>query len=105
MDFKRVIKKITFLFLLLVSTSMVGQEAMVKMEKDKAPATSRAQRKKAKQKWKETRKLEMDQKKAVKDHHKRLQNKDTRKRMKREKKKSERLRTNKRQSFFSRMFG
>jgi hypothetical protein len=41
----------------------------------------------------------MQQKKAVKQHHKRIQTKETRKRMKREKRKSEQLRKNKKEFF------
>ena len=46
--------------------------------KDKAPASTRAQRKIAKEKWKQQRKDDRAQKKMVKDHHKRLQTKQTR---------------------------
>jgi hypothetical protein len=46
----------------------------------------------------------LGKKKSVKEHHKRLQTKETRKRMKREKRKSERLRAGKKESFFEKMF-
>lgn len=72
--------------------------------KDKAPATSRTQRKKAKQKWKENRKIERGQAKAVKEHHKHLQTKKTNRRMRAEKRRSERLRTNKKEFFIVRWF-
>jgi hypothetical protein len=101
---KRIFHKFILVVIFLIPFTIVAQEAMVKAEKDKAPATSRAQRKKAKKKWKENRKSELGQKKAVKEHHKRLQTKETRKRMKREKRKSERLRAGKKESFFEKMF-
>lgn len=94
-------KKIIFLLLLAVPFITVAQE---KQSKDKAPATTRMQRKAAKKKWKEQRKLERDQKKAVKQHHKRLQTKETRKRMKQERKKGEKMRANKREFFLVRWF-
>ena len=99
---KTVLRKIILLVICLVPFVINAQEAQQKT--DKAPASSRAQRKKAKQKWKENRKAEMDQKKAVKDHHKRLQTKETRKRMKREKRKAEKLRSNKKEPAIVRWF-
>ncbi len=84
----------------------LAQEAAIAKDKEKntAPASSRAQRKKAKQKWKEGRLAERDQAKAVKDYHKHLQSKDTKKRMRQEKKRSERLKTNKKESSIVRWF-
>lgn len=99
---KPIFRKIILAFIFMLPFMAFSQEAMVKAEKEKAPASSRAQRKKAKQKWKEQRKGEMDQRKAVKEHHKKLQDKATRKRMKKEKKKAERLRANKKESGFVR---
>jgi hypothetical protein len=99
---KSLYKKLILLFICFLPLTMLAQEQA--KEKDKAPATSRAQRKAAKKKWKEHRKIEMDQKKAVKQHHKRIQSKDTRKRMKKEKKRSDKLRSNKREFFLIRWF-
>lgn len=73
-------------------------------EKDKAPATSRVKKKAAKKKWKEQRKIEKEQKKAVKVHHKRIQTKQTRKSMRKEKRKSDKIRGNKREFFLIRWF-
>ena len=95
-------KKIVLLLLCLFPLIGIAQEKAP--AKDKAPASSRIQRKTAKKKWKEQRKNEMAQKKAVKQHHKRLQTKETRKRMKRERKKGEKMRTNKREFFLIRWF-
>ena len=97
---KFISKKVFFLFICLMPFVVFAQEA----PKDKAPATSRAQRKAAKQKWKEQRKMDMEHKKMVKQHHKRLQTKETRRGMKREKKKGEKLRANKREFFLIRWF-
>jgi hypothetical protein len=94
-------KKIILLIIICLPFVVSAQEKAVK---DKAPATSRAQRQAAKKKWKEQRKMEMEQKKAVKEHHKRLQTKKTRRMMKREKRKSEKLRANKREFFLIRWF-
>jgi hypothetical protein len=97
-------RSILRLFILLFICALpIGTIAQEKT-KDKAPATSRVQKKAAKKKWKEHRKQEMQQKKAVKEHHKRLQTKQTRKGMRREKRKSEKLRGNKREFFLIRWF-
>lgn len=93
-------RKLIFLLICLAPLMSTAQEQ--KPKEKGAPASSRAQRKKAKAKWKEERKLERDQKKAVKDHHKRLQTKETRKRMKAERKKGDKLRGNKREFFLIR---
>ena len=60
------------------------------------------QRKKAKQKWKENRINEKAQAKGLKDYHKKLQTKKTNKRMRKQKRKSEKLRTNKKEFFIIR---
>ena len=70
--------------------------------KDKAPATSKAQRKIAKAKWKQQRKDEHDHKKMVRQHHKKIQTKKTRKEMRKEKRKGDKLRKNKREFFMIR---
>ena len=99
---KAVLRKIILVLICLMPFVGYAQDATP--TKDKAPATSRAQRKKAKQKWKENRKLERSQAKAIKEHHKHLQTKKTNKRMRREKRKSEKLRTNKKEFFIVRWF-
>jgi hypothetical protein len=93
-------RKLILLLICLAPLMTVAQEQKAK-EKG-APATSRAQRKKAKAKWKEQRRIERDEKKAVKDHHKRLQTKETRKRMKAERKKGDKMRGNKKEFFLIR---
>ncbi len=99
-DLKNLSKKIIVLFICFLPMVAVCQETKT----EKAPQTSKAQKKKAKQKWKEDRKMEMEHAKIVKQHHKRLQTKETRKRMKQEKKKSNKLRENKREFFLIRWF-
>jgi len=81
---------------------VVAQEK--KKEESKGAVSSSMQRRAARQKWKGNRKLERAQKKAVEAHHKRLQSKKTLKAMKQEKKKSDRLRENKREFFMIRWF-
>lgn len=101
---KTFFRKTILILICLVPFIVYAQDAPPGKEKDKAPATSRTQRKKAKQKWKEDRAIERGQAKAVKEHHKHLQTKKTLKRMEREKRRSERLRTNKKEFFIVRWF-
>ncbi|MDQ3047472.1 MAG: hypothetical protein M3R27_08005 [Bacteroidota bacterium] len=98
---RSIFKKIVLLLICMLPLLSYSQE---QTSKDKSPATSKAQRKKAKQKWKEQRKIEKQSKKAVKEHHKRLQTKETRKKMKRERRKGEKMRGNKREFFLIRWF-
>lgn len=95
-------RKIILLLIILAPVSVLAQEQ--KSEKDKAPASTHAQRKAAKHKWKEQRKIEMEEKKAIKEHHKRLQTKETRKRMRKEKRKGNKMRANKKEFFLVRWF-
>ncbi len=98
---KTLFRKLIIVLVCIMPFAVVAQEAH---SKDKAPASTRAQRKAAKQKWKEQRRAEMEQKKAVKEHAKHLQSKQTLKQMKRDKRKSEKLKTNKREFFLIRWF-
>lgn len=85
----------------LLPLAMVAQD---KKPENKGAISSKMQRRAAKQKWKDQRKLERAQKKAVEAHHKRLQSKKTLKSMKQQKKKSDRMRDNKREFFLVRWF-
>ncbi|MGZ4034053.1 MAG: hypothetical protein ACXVPU_16195 [Bacteroidia bacterium] len=87
-------------FILLMPLSALAQDNA----KEKVPASSRAQRKIAKEKWKQQRKDDRDHKKMVKDHHKQIQTKQTRRSMRKEKRKSDKLRSNKREFFLVRWF-
>jgi len=103
MNMKAITRKLILLFVILIPLTSIAQEA--KKDDKTSVAGTREKRKKAKAKWKETRKIEHENKKAVKQHHKRLQTKKTRKEMKKEKRKSDKLRENKKSNFFSRLFG
>mgnify|MGYP001548332675 CR=1 FL=1 len=90
------------LFLLLlsmaVSCSRKSQDPMRKLKKKSTASkvedlkSSLAFRKQEKKKWKEQREEQIFTKKAVKEHHKRLQSKFALKNMRENKKKSDRLR-------------
>lgn len=98
----RLFRKCILLLFIITPFFVFSQEQ--KTDKDKAPASTHAQRKAAKQKWKEQRKIEMEEKKAIKEHHKRIQTKETRKRMRREKHKGDKMRANKKEFFIVRWF-
>jgi len=99
---KNLFRKIILVLIIIAPISVIAQEQ--KSEKDKAPASTHAQRKAAKKKWKEQRKIEMEDKKAVKKHHKRIQTKETRKKMREEKHKGDKMRANKKEFFLIRWF-
>jgi len=89
----------------IVAGSVLAQENAAPADQSKStPEGKRAKRKKAKKEWKEHRKAEKDGKKAIKEHHKKIQSKDTQKRMKQSKKKSARINANKREFFLKRWF-
>jgi hypothetical protein len=88
---KNLFRLIVFSFILMMPLSSYSQEA----PKQKAPASMRLQRKAAKAKWKQQRKDDHDHKKMVKEHHKKIQTKLTRKNMRKVKRKSERANSNK----------
>ncbi len=90
---KRYFRFCTLFLIYLFPLSMVAQEKA----KDLAPATTRAQRKAAQKKWKQFRNDERDQKKAVREYHKRIQTKQTIKMMRQERQKGEKMRINKRE--------
>lgn len=100
---KVLLRKIILLFICLMPLLVSAQEEK-KSGTENSPAATKAQRKKAKQKWKEARIIERDNKKAIKEYHKRLQTKKTLKAMKKEKKKGDKMRANKKETFFQRMF-
>jgi Ni/Co efflux regulator RcnB len=101
---KTLLRKIIFLLICMSPFLLSAQKAQQDMDKDKAPANHRAQRKKAKQKWKEDRIIEKGQRDAVIAHDKKIQTKKTLKRMRQEKRKSEKLRANKRDPAIIRWF-
>lgn len=99
---KTIFRKIIVLFICFMPMVVMAQEA--KPAASGAPIANRAQRQKAKKKWKEDRTVERDNKKAIKDHHKRLQTKKTLKAMKKERRKGDKMRANKKENFFIRTF-
>jgi|SRR3954462_633571 hypothetical protein len=97
-------RRLILLLICLAPLMTVAQEQKPAADKGQSPSTTRAQRKKLKKKWKEERRIKRDEKKAVKDHHKRIQTKETRKRMKAERKKGDKLRANKKEPWIVRKF-
>ena len=97
---KAIIRILFFLLICILPAAAYSQSPV----KEKAPATTKAQKRAAKHKWKEQRKLDSEQKKAIKEHDKALQTKKTRKRMRKEKRKGEKMRQNKRDFFLVRWF-
>ena len=92
------------LFIFLIPVFGLSQEASSAKDKAKAPASARAQHREAKKKWKVSRMIEMEQKRAIKENDKRLQTKATLKRMRQTKRKSERMRNNRKEFFLVRWF-
>lgn len=99
--FRKIIVLLICLTPLAVSAQVVKES---KGESNKGAVSAQVQRRAAKEKWKQQRLEERAQKKAIKEHDKRLQTKKTRKQMREERKKSDKLRANKRESFFVRLF-
>ena|ERR1700752_80245 len=66
--------------------------------------SKRKQRKEDKKKWKEERRKKRAEEKMVRDHHKRIQTKEVRKRMKRSKKVAQRNHDHKRAPWYERIF-
>lgn len=97
-------RKLILVMICLVPLAAIAQEAKQGTDKGQSPASTRAQRKKLRKKWKEDRRIERDEKKAIKEHHKRIQSKETLKRMKKERKKGDKLRANKREPWIVRKF-
>ncbi len=97
-------KLLRSLFLILIVSVPLSLRAQEGGEKQKDPPTTRAQRKAERQKWREQRKQEKADRKAVKEHAKMLQDKKTLKRMKRDQRKSDRLNQNRKEFFLIRMF-
>ena len=70
----------------------------------KAPASSKVQRQLARKKWKDERRIKRDGEKNIKEHHKRIQTKETRRKMRRDKAKSKQLHDNKKPFFLKSWF-
>ena len=98
---KAFFRKIIVVILLLFPITIIAQETKTE---NKGAVSSHAQRKAARQKWKDERTKERDEKKAISNHAKRLQTKKTLKSMKAEKRKSDKYRNNKKEFFLIRWF-
>jgi hypothetical protein len=105
---QRYILLICFIFFGLLTPALAQEggapQGTSGTENKSTPLSKSAKRKKAKKEWKEHRKLEMEEKKAIKEHHKRIQTKETRKKMKQSKRKSIRVNEHKREFFLKRWF-
>jgi hypothetical protein len=97
--------KIFLLFFLFASVPVFAQDnTSSKEEKKNEVISAKMKRQKAKKEWKEKRNKERADKKAVRDHEKRLQTKATRKRMHRDQRKADRHNQNKKEFFLIRLF-
>jgi hypothetical protein len=101
--FKKFYKRIILIAVFLLPLMAFAQEG-AKKDKEQEPKTSRSQRREAKKQWKEQRRNERLEKKKIKDHHKRIQTKTVRKRMKSDKKEAQRNQDHKREFFLKRWF-
>ena len=98
----KIFLKLFLLFFLFVSAPAFSQET--KADKKNDVENARAKRKKAKAEWKAKRAEERSDKRAVRNHEKRLQTKATRKRMHKDQRHANRINQNKREFFLIRWF-
>ena len=105
--FNGFLKIILLTICLTLNYSISAQDAPSKPDvpkKDQSIKSKRKQRKADKKEWKEERKLKKAEEKKIRDHHKRIQTKEVRKRMKRSKKTALRNHDHKKKPFFERIF-
>ncbi|MBI4931576.1 MAG: hypothetical protein HY841_12475 [Bacteroidetes bacterium] len=102
----KILIQLSFFFLIFVSIPVIAQDkgTDTKTEKKNDVESARMKRKKAKAEWKAKRKQDRGDKKAVRQHEKRLQTKATRKRMHKDQRKANRTNQNKKQFFLIRLF-
>ncbi|HEY4797602.1 MAG TPA: hypothetical protein VII99_00850 [Bacteroidia bacterium] len=102
----KLVCKIFFFLFLLASAPVMSQDNSTdaKTEKKNDVENARIKRKKAKAEWKAKRNQERADKKAVRDHEKRLQTKATRKRMHKDQRKANRINQNKKEFFLIKLF-
>ena len=98
------LKRIFLLLLIIIPFTIAAQEPAGGGEKQSSTPTTKAQRKSAKRKWKEQRLKKMEEKKKIKNHHKRIQTKEVRKKMRRDARKAKRVNEHKREFFLKRWF-
>jgi len=102
----KILVQLSVLCFLFVSIHAMSQEngAETKTEKKNEVENARMKRQKARTEWKAKRQQERAEKKAIRQHEKRLQTKETRKRMKKDRQKANRVNQNKKQFFLIRLF-
>ena len=93
----------SFLLICIFQSTVIAQDGGGPPKKDQSIKSKRKLRKADKKKWKEDRAAKRAEEKKIKAHHKRIQTKEVRKRMKRSKNKSQAIRANKREPFFKRL--
>lgn len=107
-NLKRALKKSALIIFLLITVSIGNaQNSPSKPDvpkKDQSIKSKRKQRQADKKEWKEERKRKKAEEKMIRDHHKRIQTKEVRKRMKRSKKTALRNHDHKRKPLFERIF-
>ena len=102
----KILLQLFFFFFLFVSIPVMSQDngSDAKTEKKNDVESARIKRQKARSEWKEKRKTERADRKAVRYHEKQLQTKATRKRMRKDRQKANRTNQNKKQFFLFRLF-
>jgi hypothetical protein len=100
----KTIAKYFFVLILLFSINTFGQAPEGKSPSKQAEQKKKANRRADRKEARERRKIEKQERKAIKAHHKRLQTKDVRKRMKKSRKKAIMNNTGKREPWYKRMF-
>jgi len=95
---------LSLVFVCFIQNTCPAQENGGPPKKDQTIKSKRKLRKADKKKWKEDRAAKRAEEKKIKAHHKRIQTKEVRKRMKRSKGKSQAIRANKRESLIKRLF-
>ncbi len=95
---------LSLVFVCFIQNTCPAQESGGPPKKDQTIKSKRKLRKADKKKWKEDRAAKRAEEKKIKAHHKRIQTKEVRKRMKRSKGKSQAIRANKREPFIKRLF-
>lgn len=92
------------IFTFFIQNACIAQEGGDAPKHEQSIKSKRKLRKADKKKWKEDRRNKRAEEKRIRDHHKRLQTKDVRKRMKRSKGTAIRNNAHQREPFFKRLF-
>ena len=100
----KTLTKLFFLLLITFTIPVFSQSSDTKAEKKSDVMSARVKRKKDKAEWKAKRKSERSERKSIRSHDKRLQTKETRKRMRKDRHKAALVNQNKREFFLIRWF-